>query len=348
MSLITTLKRFGITTGAAASAAAKASVIFLKKDETPKSVTIPTPIGLRLEIPVENYEKKDDKACAEVRKFSGDNPDILDGVVINACSKCIDSDDVIVKGGEGIGVITRPGLKGEVGSKAISPTALEMIKEAVKEVVDKGVEVEISVPNGEVLAKNTMNPVVGVVNGISILGTTGIEYPVSDEDYLDHIRTEMCVIKQSSPLIVLAPGNTSFEIAKKMYGDAVVKIGDRVGDSVRLASELGFSHIIVVSLPGKLVKVSAGILNTHNKYGDARIETLTHACVLAGIQKLDKIANSLTVSEALTYLTDEEKERVFKIICDKALKRLKALSKAKIGVIAIDEKGKVLAYSGEV
>lgn len=350
MSMLLTLKRFGITTGSTAAAAAKASVIYLIKKQKPQSVTIPTPIGLRLEIFVDKYFEKDNEYCATVSKFSGDNPDVLDGIKISACSSKLDN-GIVLEGGKGIGIVTKPGLKVEIGSKAISPIAREMILSAIKEVIEDGVKVRVEVPDGEKVSELTMNKDVGIINGISILGTTGIEYPVSDEDYLDHIKTEMCVIKTlGNSKLVLAPGNTSFEYAKKMYGDFVVKIGDRVGDSLKLAVEQGFTHIILVSLPGKITKVASGLLNTHSKYGDARIETLTHASVLAKlpIDKIEKIANSLTISEALTYLSEEEKRKVFEVIAKRVLERLRKISKnAKLGVIILSDEGKVLAKEGE-
>ena len=352
MSVLSTLKRFGITTGATAAASAKASVIFLVKNEKPRSVTIPTPIGLRLEIFVDSYEKREDEYCATVTKFSGDNPDVLDGIKVVSCSKRCDS-GIVIEGGRGIGVVTKPGLKLEIGSKAISPIARQMIIDAVKEVINDGVKIRVEVPEGEKIAEKTMNKDVGVIGGISILGTTGIEYPVSDDDYLEHIRAEMCVIKTlGNQRVVLAPGNTSFEFARRMFGDAVVKIGDRVGDSVKLAFDQGFSQVIIVSLPGKITKVAAGLLNTHSKYGDARIETLTHASVLAKLSydKVEKIANSLTVAEALTYLDEEEKKRVFSVIAKRVVERLKRLAGEgkRVGVIVISDQGEILAKEGDL
>ncbi len=341
--MIQTLKRFGITTGAVAAAAAKASIIYLIRRETPPSVTIPTPIGIRIEIPVEEYF---DGNCAKVKKFSGDNPDVLDGLEIIACSEL--SKEIQIVGGKGIGVITRPGLKLEIGEKSISPIAKQMIIDAVKEVAEN-VKVTIIVPKGEELAKNTMNQDVGINGGISILGTTGIEYPVSDEDYLEHIKAEMCVIKVGSEKIVLAPGNTSFSFAKKMYGDIVVKIGDRVGDSIKLAIDEGFSHVVIVSLPGKITKVSAGLLNTHSKFGDARIESIVYASVIAGLpmEKIKKMANSLTVAEALDSLSLEEKKKVMSVIAKRVLSRLSKFN-VKLGVIILSDDGQILAKEGEL
>jgi len=353
MSMLTTLKRFGITTGASAAASAKASVIFLLRNEKPKSVTIPTPVGLRLEIFVDGYEKGEgEEYCATVSKFSGDNPDVLDGLKIVSCSSRYDS-GVIVEGGKGIGVVTKPGLKLDIGSKAISPIAKQMIIDAVKEVVDSGVKIRVDVPEGEKIYEKTMNKDVGVVGGISILGTTGIEYPVSDDEYLEHIKSEICVVKTlGNQKIVLAPGNTSFEYARKMFGDSVVKIGDRIGDSVKLAFEQGFSHVIVVSLPGKITKVAAGLLNTHSKYGDARVETITHASVVARLSydKIEKIANSVTVAEAMTYLDDEEKKKVFSVVAKRVISRLRRLAdeEKRIGVVIISDQGEILAKEGDL
>lgn len=350
MSMLSTLKRFGITTGATAAASAKASVIFLIRGEKPKSVTIPTPIGLRLEIFIDSYDARGEERCATVTKFSGDNPDVLDKLKITSCSKKCSS-GLVIEGGEGIGVVTKPGLKVGIGEKAISPIARQMIIDAIKEVIDDGIRVRIEVPEGDKVYEKTMNKDVGVIGGISILGTTGIEYPVSDDEYLEHIKAEVCVVKTlGKSKIVLAPGNTSYEYAKKMFGDIVVKIGDRVGDSVKLASDQGFSHIIIVSLPGKITKVAAGLLNTHSKYGDARIEVLTHASVLAKLpyEKLEKIAKSLTVAEAITYLDIEEKKKVFSIIAIRVLNRLRKVSKTKLGVIILSDQGEVLAEEGDL
>ncbi|QIW24737.1 cobalt-precorrin-5B (C(1))-methyltransferase [Sulfolobus sp. S-194] len=352
MSMLSTLKRFGITTGATAAASAKASVIYLFRNETPKSVTIPTPIGLRLEIAVDNYERRKEEYCATVTKFSGDNPDVLNGLKIVSCSRRCDS-GIFIEGGNGIGVVTKPGLKVEVGEKAINPIAKQMIIDAIKEVTLGGVKVRIEVPDGEKIAELTMNKDVGVINGISILGTTGIEYPVSDDEYLEHIKSEICVVRAlGNKKLILAPGNTSFEFARKHYGDNVVKIGDRVGDSIRLAIEQGFTHIVLVSLPGKITKVASGLMNTHSKYGDARIETLTHAAVLAklNIEKVEKIANSATVTEAITYLSLEERKALFGVIAKRVLQRLKKIAKngVKLGVSIISEEGEVLAEEGDL
>jgi len=347
--IIETLKRFGITTGAAAAAASKAAALAALGATEVLSVTIPTPIGLRIEIPIEEIFRKEDMYCAKVKKFSGDNPDVLDGIEIISCVSIIENQEIVIEGGKGIGVVTRQGMKVPVGKRAINPVPYKMIEEAVKEVLKgKGAKVIIEVPEGENLASKTMNPDVGIVGGISILGTTGLEMPVSDEDYIEHIKCELNVIRTSSETVVISPGNTGASYSRVLYGNIVIKVGDRIGDTISQAIKMGFKRIILAGLPGKLIKVAVGILNTHSKYGDARIEALTHACIVSGVplEVIEKVARSLTVEEALSYL-GEYKSIVMKYIADKILKRLEKIGNVEFGVVIFDYNGNILARSGK-
>ena len=347
--IINSLKRFGITTGAAAAAAAKAAVIYLLNNEKPKSVTIPTPIGLRLEIPVEKVEFEGEYSCAEVRKFSGDNPDILDGLIIRSCDKLIDGSEVRVIGRKGIGTVTRNGLKVGIGEKAINPVAREMIISAIREVTNKGIEVSIEVPNGESIAEKTMNKLVGIIGGISILGTTGIETPVSDDDYIEHIKCELNAIAQFHDYVVIAPGNSAAKFASSLFDStSIIKVGDRIGDAIKLASSL-FKKIILAGLPAKLLKVYAGIFNTHHTQGDARIESLVHASVLAKLPYdiLTKIASSLSVEEAFSYMAKDQRRKVMEIVAEKILFRIKSFNdNVNFCVIIFDYDGEILSRVG--
>ncbi len=349
VSLIDTLKRFGITTGGAASAASKAAVLFSKGIEVDR-VVIPTPIGLRIEIPISRLERKGEEFCASVQKFSGDNPDILNGIEVVSCVS--PSESFSIEGGEGIGIATKPGLRVGLGEKAINPMSRLMIEQAVKEVEpDMKVKVKITVPKGEELAEDTMNQVVGIKGGISILGTTGIEYPVSDEDYIDHIKCELGSVRMSHDSVSLALGNTAVGFAKK-EGRPVVKIGDRVGDSLELAAEMGFRSISLYGMPAKLMKVASGIMNTHNKFGDARVETMVFLSVLAGIngEILKKIALSTSVEEGFHYM-GELKYKVSELLANRVILRIKSLKKIKnskpnLKVVVIGYEGEKLAEVG--
>ncbi|WP_171715297.1 cobalt-precorrin-5B (C(1))-methyltransferase CbiD [Acidianus sp. RZ1] len=343
--MIETLKRFGITTGGSAASASKAAVIWALTGVKQRTVVIPTPIGLRIEVPVSDCWIEGEERCCMVNKFSGDNPDVLNGVEIVACIS-LRGEEIKVVGGSGVGLATRDGLKVSKGEAAINPIAKQMIIDAIREVWDKGAIVEVKVPRGEELANQTMNPIIGIKGGISILGTTGIESPVSDEDYIEHIRCELNVMK--GEWIVLAMGNTSVDYSRKRFGERVVKIGDRIGDSLKLAEELGFRKIILVGQPGKMSKVAAGIFNTHNRFGDSRIESLVYACVIAGIPSnlLTKVASALSVEEGLHYLGDLS-SKVIRVIAERSLFRLSHKFHVSLGIVVIGYSEEVLAEVGD-
>jgi cobalt-precorrin-5B (C1)-methyltransferase len=350
MAVLEYFRRFGITTGAAAAAAAKAAAIALVTGSVVDRVVIPTPVGLRIEIPVEGVVINNDGACARVRKFSGDNPDVLNNVEFIACAHWCKGCGIEVVGGDGVGVVVRPGLKVKPGEKYISPTAKLMIVNAVSEVVKEGIKVVINVPRGQELARLTMNPDVGIEGGISILGTTGIEMPMSDEEFVEHIRAEIGMVRRvrGDELIVLAMGNKAFNFSENIYGrDFVVKIGDWISKAVEISINEGFRRIIIAGLPGKITKVAAGLLNTHSRYGDARVETITHAAVIAGVayDVLARVAQSKTVAEALSYLGGYSR-LVLEVIARRALERVSRLGNALFGIVIFNEEGEVLARAG--
>jgi len=351
MAVVEYFKRFGITTGAAAASAAKAAALAVFRGEVVDRVVIPTPVGLRIEVPVEEVSVHSGYACAKVRKFAGDNPDVLDGAEFVACVyRCVGC-GVEVEGGEGVGVAVSQGLKVEPGQKYISPTARRMIAEAVSEVVGEGVRVVVHVPRGRELARLTMNPDLGIEGGIAILGTTGIEMPMSDEEFVEHVEAEIRAVARlkGTSLIVLASGNTTYKLAKAAYGGVVVKVGDWVGRAVEAALREGFRRIVVVSMPGKAVKLAAGLLNTHSRYGDARIEAVTHAAVLAGVdyETLAKIARSRSVAEAVAHL-GRYAGRVFEVVAARIHERISKLGGASFGVLILGAGGEVLGKAGEV
>ncbi|AFA39314.1 cobalamin biosynthesis protein CbiD [Pyrobaculum oguniense TE7] len=335
------LLRFGITTGLAAAAAAKAAALAALGVEA-KAVVVPTPIGLRIEVPVERTYAEGDRHCAEVRKFSGDNPDVLDGVVIKACVK-LGGQGVRIIGGRGVGVVTRPGLPVPPGEPAINPVPRMMIEQALREVAESG-EVIIEVPGGEELAAKTMNPELGIVGGISILGTTGIEYPVSDEGYIEHVKAELKALRATSDSVALAQGNQSAEGSRRLFGNAVVKIGDLVGDAVRAAAEMGFGKIYVATMPGKLAKLACGALNTHHKYCDCRLASLIYSALRVGVphELLAKAAGALSVEEALTYLGDY-KGAVVRDMAARAKSAVRAATNVNVGIVVFDRGGRLMA-----
>lgn len=351
MSIVQFFKRFGITTGAAAAAAAKAAAFFLVYKKRLESVVIPTPVGLRIEIPIEIVYPVGDMVCAHVKKFAGDNIDVLDGVTIVACVKQRDDELINVDGGKGVGVVVKSGLSIPVGKKAISPAAKEMIIAAVKEVSKTiGFDVVIEVPIGEEITKETLNELVGIINGVSILGTTGIEWPVSNEQDLYRIQIELSEIRTKYDSVVIAVGNKSYLYASKIFDPSIiVKAGDNVGFAVSEAKKKNFSQIIISSLPSKALKLAAGIFNTSSRVGDARIETLTHACVVLDLDAkiVKSIAHASSVEEAIMLLRGDA-SKVFKYICNKIVDKIKRIYDVKtIEVIIFDNNGNILAKARE-
>ena len=305
-------------------------------------MVVPTPIGLRIEVKVDRVFRDGEYYCASVTKFSGDNPDVLDGAEIVSCVR--PSERTVIVGGKGVGRVEGPWLRG-VNGYAISEGAQRLILDALSE-VGGDYEVVVSVPRGEELAKLTMNEAVGVKGGVSILGTTGVEWPMSDEDFEAHVRAAVCQdLSEHNGQLVLAPGNLAYSYAVKRFGHAV-KVGDLVGVALDEASKRKASEVVLVSLPGKLVKLSSGMLNTHSRFGDCRVESITHSALVAGVdpEKVKKIALTKSVSEALYSLADEEARAVMEVVARKAVKVVKRVVKAPVTVIALDEKGeRVLA-----
>lgn len=279
--------QFGYTTGTCAAAAAKAATYFLLTGICPERVYIRTPKGIELTLRPLNASCDGETAVCAIKKQSGDDPDVTDGILVYASVKK-SSGDIRVDGGKGIGRITKPGLKRPVGEAAINPAPLEQIRIAVREVLDEtgeecGIDVVISAPEGVEIAKKTFNPNLGIEGGISILGTSGIVEPMSEDALTDSIELE---IKQKRALgytmIILTPGNYGEDYLIQTLGidkSSIVKCSNYIGKSLDFAINEGFTDVLVFGHVGKLVKLSGGIMNTHSREGDCRAELMA-ACVL--------------------------------------------------------------------
>lgn len=304
----------GYTTGSCATAGALASAIYLLEGYFSKNVDILAPNDKILTIPIDGYQVTEDGISCTVLKDGGDDIDITNGIEIVTTVKKINK-GIIIDGGLGVGTVTKKGLNQPIGNKAINSTPREMIKINLKELASAngytgGFEVIISVPKGEEIAKNTFNPRLGIVGGISILGTTGIVRPMSDKAILDTIRTELNVKKSSGvENLVITLGNYgNFFIKENMNisENDTVQCSNFIGDTLDMANELGFKSILLVGHIGKLVKLGCGLMNTHSKYGDARMETLS-ICALhcgANVDILKKIMDCVTTDDAIQILKD--------------------------------------------
>lgn len=295
--------RCGFTTGSCAAAASKAALIMLITGDDIHHVRIMTPKGIVYDADIVNIEKeskgttydadiadieKDPEwgsvSCAVI-KDGGDDPDVTTGSGIYARVSFTREPGIKIFGGEGVGRITKPGLDQPIGEAAINSVPRKMIAENIAEVLeeygiaDRGVAVTISVPGGEEIAKKTFNPKLGITGGISILGTTGIVEPMSDEAIIQTIRTEVHVRRaEGKRMLMVAPGNYGISFLSEVYGieeSDVVMSSNFIYDTVRIAAEEGFEKILFAGHIGKLVKVAGGIKNTHSRYGDLRMEILT-------------------------------------------------------------------------
>ena len=304
--------RCGITTGSCATAASKASTIGLITGEIPKYIEIDTPAGIVLNLEVSNRELTSDYAICSITKDSGDDPDSTDGIEIFSRVSLREDKEVRIDGGIGVGTITRAGFWGEVGQAAINPVPRKTILTEVKKVTDRGLDIEIFVPKGEEIAKKTYNSNIGIIGGISIIGTKGIVEPMSEDAFKKSIYIEIDSIRdQGDRDIIFFLGNHGEKVYNEMKNEAEtkgVKISNFIGDSLSYAYNAGFESIKLVGHIGKLCKLSLGAFNTHSKICDMRIESFVYYLALrqAPIEVIQQINECITSEEAVKVLVNTD------------------------------------------
>jgi cobalt-precorrin-5B (C1)-methyltransferase len=261
--------RTGWTTGTCASAAAKAATQWLVSGSAPSDVDVALPSGRRVSFPVAGTDPAQPYRCAVV-KDAGDDPDVTDGAHITAEVAWGDGDaaQIVLRGGPGVGTVTLPGLGLAVGAPAINPVPRRMIGQAVREVTDRAVVVTLSVPGGEAMAARTSNARLGIVGGISILGTTGVVKPFSTASYRASVVQQIDVAAaQGERHVVLATGSRSDAWAQRAMPDVApvcfVEVGDFTGIALRRAARAGVTRVTWVGMAGKIAKLAAGVMMTH-------------------------------------------------------------------------------------
>jgi cobalt-precorrin-5B (C1)-methyltransferase len=276
----------GFTTGTAAAAASVAAVRFLT-DRDCRNVVVRLPTGQELLIPITGCLRTGKGAEAWVTKDSGDDPDITHGTVIVSSVEILDVPGITVLGGKGIGVVTKPGLPVPPGKAAINPGPMALIRKSMEMELPqgKGAMVSISIPNGEELAKRTYNPRLGIVGGLSILGTTGIVSPMSSDAIVGTIKSELSMLSASGArLVCLVPGNYGRRMSMILGvpEQMIVNISNFAGDALSMSGNLGFEKLLLIGQIGKFSKLSAGSLNTHSSKSDGRLEALAAYSALHG------------------------------------------------------------------
>ncbi|MDA3894912.1 MAG: cobalt-precorrin-5B (C(1))-methyltransferase CbiD [Desulfobacteraceae bacterium] len=270
--------RFGITTGSCATAAAKAAAMMLVGKKCPEDVTIDLPGGDTLTVPIESSMHNGLTVTASVIKDAGDDPDVTHGSEICVSLEFLKPGPLIFEAGEGVGIVTRPGLQIPVGEAAVNPVPRQMIQQAVQQETDRPLKVTISVRDGKALAEKTFNPRLGVVGGISILGTTGIVRPNCRQAVIKTIQLSMRVAAAGgidSP--VLVPGNISAKAAAKWRGAreaAIIEVLNEWGTGIDSAVAENYRRVDLVGHPGKLAKLLTGNFYTHSKEGSQAVENV--------------------------------------------------------------------------
>ncbi len=333
--------RMGYTTGSCAAAASKAAAQMLFLGAPIERVCLMTPKGIELDLKVEeiSFDGNTSVSCA-IRKDSGDDPDVTNGVLVYAevGFPDVDKDDgsplserasgdesgdierIFIDGGIGIGRVTKKGLEQPVGAAAINRVPRQMIREAVAEICEEQeydgcLDVIISIPAGVELAKKTFNPNLGIEGGISVLGTSGIVEPMSEAALKESIRVELKMLAENfGKNLIFSPGNYGTHYVRDRWpafaeGEIpLLKFSNYVGETLQFALETEMESILFVAHIGKFVKVAAGIMNTHSKEADARVEIMASAALRAGAsaEAALRILDCTTTDAAIEVLLAED------------------------------------------
>ncbi len=353
----TTLKR-GYTTGSCAAAAAQAATLLLLTGQLPEVIELHTPKGIDLFLHPEQAGFDGTVARCCIRKDSGDDPDVTNGICIYADVQK-QAQEIVILGGDGVGVVTRPGLSVPVGQPAINPGPRAQITAAVTTAAQQaeytgGLQITISAENGDQIAKQTYNEHLGIVGGISILGTSGIVEPMSEAALMDTTHLELdSLYAAGARKVLICPGNYGADFARDQLGldlDQAVKCSNFIGDTLDYAAWKGFQQIFLVGHAGKLVKIAAGVMNTHSSVADGRQEIFTAHAALCGAphDTLQALMQSVTIDACLEVLDqvnlrDPVLERIGKAIDERLHYRLRG--KAEIGYLMFTNQSGVLAQS---
>ncbi len=322
--------RKGYTTGSCATAAAKVAALMVMRQHLIHQVSIVTPSGVTLCLNVESPHVEGQQAVAAIRKDGGDDVDATHGMLIFARVTLNDSGEISLQGGEGIGTVTRKGIGLPTGSPAINRTPRHTIETAVREAIGptRGAQVEIFAPEGVLRAQKTYNARLGILGGISIIGTTGIVTPMSEESWKRSLSLEL-EIKRAAGLerVVLVPGNHGERFVREQMGidpQMVVTMSNFVGYMIEEAVRLGFRQIVLIGHPGKLIKIAAGIFHTHSHIADARMETLVAHLALLGapLPLLTLVSECDTTEAAMEHIDAWGYQRLYNHLAERICQRV--------------------------
>lgn len=317
--------REGFTTGSCAAAAALASVLRQRDSRTPRSVSVTTPVGrvLTLDIVEKSYP-----ACGVV-KDAGDDPDATHGMTVIASVEITGHDgEVTFRAGDGVGTVTRDGLKVPRGEPAINPVPRRMIEDAIRPVIGaRAAVVTVSIPGGEKKAEKTFNPRLGITGGLSVLGTTGIVKPYNLDSVYESFTLELNTFAaRGLEIIGLCFGHTGEQSMRDCWdirGFCIMQVGNYIGYILDEALRLGFKRVLLCGHPGKLLKVTAGTFDTYNRTGDGRREALCTHAALDGVctEIIRALYNTSTTREAMDIMTEHNLNHLWTPLAQVTAKR---------------------------
>jgi cobalt-precorrin-5B (C1)-methyltransferase len=348
-----TVLRAGFTTGTAAAAAAAAAALLLFGTEQLQEVEVDTPAGIRLKLPLERAERGEGWARCAVRKDAGDDPDITHNLLVVAEAVPAPAGEVSLYAGEGIGRVTKPGLAVSPGQPAINPVPRAQILSAVGGALPagSGVAITVSLPGGRELAARTLNPELGITGGLSILGTTGIVEPMSNDAFKRSLVPQIdMALSAGHRRLVLTPGKMGKRNAVKLLKaapESVIVTGNFIGFMLRACAQRGVSQAVLLGHVGKLAKVAAGITDTHSSVADARRETVVAHAALSGLPlpMLKDLMGHATLEHSASYLVENGCSSVLSALAEAAARRAEAMAQGDmpVGCILLNLRGEILA-----
>ncbi|NBI27925.1 cobalt-precorrin-5B (C(1))-methyltransferase [Chengkuizengella marina] len=319
--------RHGYTTGACATAATKAALTALIFQETQKEATITLPIGKQVSFDMSTCEFNEDTATAGTIKDGGDDPDATHGALILSTVSWSMGSGIELDGGIGVGRVTKPGLPVEVGRAAINPVPFKMIMEVTQTIlqqseIHKGVRVEISVPEGEEIAKKTLNERLGIVGGISILGTRGTVVPFSTSAFKASIAHAINVaVTAGCDHLILATGGRSEKFGMELYPDlpeeAFIEMGDFVGFTLKTCKNKKVKKVTLVGMMGKFSKVANGVMMVHSKSAPIDFNFLAKVAAECDVDEitLENIKTANTASQVGDMMLEQNNKKFFDTLC---------------------------------
>jgi len=349
--------RTGFTTGTSATAASKAALLAIINQNKVEIVDVKLPKGTFIKIPIYSCKFDKNKARCIVIKDGGDDPDVTHGAeIVVDLSFTKNIDEIDIDGGEGVGIVTKPGLGLELNKSAINPTPKKMIIENLREIagkflLEKGIKVIISVPKGKELGPKTDNPRIGILNGISILGTSGIVIPFSTASYAASIRQNLDVaIAMGNNTVVLTTGGRSEDFAKKIVDlpeHCFVQMGDFSGYTIQQCARKKIKKAYVVGFIGKLAKMAAGVKQTHVKGSKVDMNFLAELARKCNASDgvIERIKKANTARHVSEIVLENNVGGFFEEICNETYKQMRKHSEEKVllDVILFDFNGQILA-----